>query len=151
MKVYTIGSSNKSAKQFFELLKKNNIQKVIDIRLKHQSQLLGFAKGRDLVYFLTEIFGIAYEHVPQLAPTPQILQDYQDKKRKDTYKRWDIYELHFNKLLNSSDVLSTFTKAAQGYEAVALLCSEPKADKCHRRLIAEYLQRKDNTIHIEHI
>lgn len=151
MKIYTIGSGKKSAKQFFELIRKNNIQKVIDIRLKNQSQLLGFAKGQDIAYFLTEIFAIAYEHVPDLAPTQEILQNYQDKKRKDTYHNWDIYQIEFSKLLNSRDISAIFTRVAQGYETVALLCSEPKADKCHRRLVAEYLQRKDNTIHIAHI
>ena len=151
MKIYTIGSGNKSAKQFFELLRKNKIQKVIDIRLKNQSQLLGFAKGKDIAYFLTEIFGIAYEHVPELAPTQEILHNYQDKNRKDTYYNWDIYRIEFNKLLNSRDISAIFTRVAQDYEAVAFLCSEPKADKCHRRLVAEYLQKRDSNIYIEHI
>lgn len=137
MKIYTIGTSKKSARVFFELLRKHKIQKVIDIRLKNKSQLSGYAKGNDLEFFLKEWLQIGYEHIPDLAPTKELLQNYQDKKKTKTYRRWDIYEEEFKKLLTSRDVLSIFKETSTGYDRVALLCSEPKADKCHRRLVAE--------------
>ncbi len=52
MNIYTIGFTKKSAKEFFEILKKNEIEQVIDIRLNNTSQLSGFAKKNDLKYFL---------------------------------------------------------------------------------------------------
>lgn len=151
MRIYTVGTSKKSARDFFGLLRKHNIQKVIDIRLKNKSQLSGYAKGSDLAYFLKECFRISYEHVPDLAPTKDLLQNYQDKKRQETYRRWDIYETEFKKLLDTRDVLSIFKNASAGYDAVAFLCSEAKANKCHRRLVAAYLAGKDNSIMVEHI
>lgn len=51
MVLYTIGFTQKSAQQFFELIKSNNIDILVDIRLNNKSQLAGFTKGDDLRYF----------------------------------------------------------------------------------------------------
>ena len=48
MVLYTIGFTQKSAQQFFELIKSNNMDMLVDIRLNNKSQLAGFAKGNDL-------------------------------------------------------------------------------------------------------
>ena len=45
MTIYTIGFTQKSAEQFFEAIKKNNIELLIDVRLNNKSQLAGFSKG----------------------------------------------------------------------------------------------------------
>ena len=60
MKIYTIGFTKKSAEEFFELIRTNDIQSLIDVRLNNKSQLAGFAKGSDLEYFLREICGVKY-------------------------------------------------------------------------------------------
>ena len=52
--LYTIGFTQKSAEQFFELLKNNHISKLVDIRINNASQLAGFAKGKDLQYFVKQ-------------------------------------------------------------------------------------------------
>ena len=80
MKLFTIGFTKKSAKEFFELLTNNDIKKLIDIRLNNVSQLAGFSKGNDLKYFLKELCGIQYSHNVNLAPTKDILDDYKKKK-----------------------------------------------------------------------
>ncbi len=72
-KLFTIGFSQKKASEFFNLLIENKIDWVIDIRLNPNSQLSGFAKNRDLPFFLEEIGGIRYKHVIELAPTKELL------------------------------------------------------------------------------
>lgn len=62
MYIYTMGFTQKSAEQFFEKIKSNNIQVVVDVRLNNQSQLAGFSKGKDLSYFLKVICNCLYEH-----------------------------------------------------------------------------------------
>jgi uncharacterized protein (DUF488 family) len=62
IKLYTIGFTEKSAEQFFNLLKNNGVKKILDIRISNISQLAGFAKGSDLKYFAKEIGNIDYEH-----------------------------------------------------------------------------------------
>ena len=69
MKLYTIGFTKKSAEEFFELLRKNGITRIIDIRLRPTSQLAGFAKKEDLAYFLNCLINCEYHHFKILAPS----------------------------------------------------------------------------------
>ena len=46
--LYTVGFSGKDAKTFFELLKLNNVQTLLDIRLNNVSQLSGYSKKKYL-------------------------------------------------------------------------------------------------------
>jgi uncharacterized protein (DUF488 family) len=55
MKLFTIGFTQKSAETFFELLNTNKVQMLIDVRLKPDGQLAGFAKKNDLPYFLSNL------------------------------------------------------------------------------------------------
>ena len=81
MDLFTIGFTQKSAEQFFELLKKHKIELLLDIRLNNKSQLAGFTKGSDLKYFLTQICECKYDHCIDCAPTKEILDAYNQKKR----------------------------------------------------------------------
>src|SRR6266496_4117361 len=51
-------------------------KRVVDVRLNNVSQLAGFAKKQDLAYFAKQICGLDYVHMPELAPTQDILDDY---------------------------------------------------------------------------
>ena len=44
MEVYSIGFTKKTAKQFFGILGKTGIRRLLDVRLKNASQLAGFTK-----------------------------------------------------------------------------------------------------------
>jgi len=145
MEIYTIGFTQKSAEQFFEKLRASGIQRLIDIRLNNTSQLAGFAKRLDLEYFLKRICGIEYVHLPELAPTDDILRAYK-KKLID----WQEYEARFCTLLEQRQVDKTVDRKLFEQKSV-LLCSEPKADRCHRRLVAEYLKRHWNDVEIKHL
>jgi uncharacterized protein (DUF488 family) len=80
MKLFTIGFTKKTAREFFTLLKNNQINKVVDVRLNNSSQLAGFAKGKDIEYILEEFCKISYIHATELAPNKEILNDYKNKK-----------------------------------------------------------------------
>ena len=144
MKIYTIGFTKKSANRFFELLRTSGARRVVDVRLNNVSQLAGFAKRDDLAYFLAEICGMDYVHLPVLAPTKQILDDFK-KKGGD----WSTYESRFLDLMRVRRVEQTVAR-----ETVAdgcLLCSEDTPEHCHRRLVAEYLERHWGGIEITHL
>jgi len=66
MKLFTIGSTKKSAERFFNLLSSVNVMRIVDIRLKNESQLAGFAKKDDLKFFLKSICDIDYIHISAL-------------------------------------------------------------------------------------
>ena len=52
MVIFTIGFTQTTAEHFFDRLRDAGVKRVVDIRLKNDSQLAGFAKARDLPYFL---------------------------------------------------------------------------------------------------
>jgi uncharacterized protein (DUF488 family) len=144
MKIFTIGFTRKSAEAFFTKLERAGVRRLVDVRLNNISQLAGFTKRDDLRYFLKAICNIDYAHLPELAPTHQIMDDY--KKRDGS---WDIFERRFIDLLAERKVES---KDIRGLlEDACLLCSEDKPAHCHRRLVAEYLGNKWGDVQIEHI
>jgi len=96
VEIYTIGFTKKSAEVFFEILKQTSIKHLIDVRLHNQSQLAGFAKQKDLKYFLWELCGAKYRHELGLAPSEDILEDYRHKKMD-----WEKYQQRFFRLLKS--------------------------------------------------
>jgi uncharacterized protein (DUF488 family) len=145
VEVYSIGFTKKTAKQFFGILEKVGIRRLLDVRLKNASQLAGFTKREDLEYFLGEICAAEYRHEPQLAPTKEMLDDY--KKHKGS---WEKYECRFLALMADRKVEEKLDPGIFGIPTV-LLCSEPKPDHCHRRLVLEYLQQKWSNLTIHHL
>lgn len=134
MKIYTIGFTQKTAEQFFGLLRSHQIQRLVDIRLRPDGQLAGFAKKNDLVYFLQELAnGCQYIHMPELAPTSEILDEY----RAD--KDWEKYLLRFHQLLDDRQIPEALIRVDFETTPSVLLCSEASPEHCHRRLVAERL------------
>ena len=80
MKLFTIGFTKKSAEAFFTKPKRSGTKRVVDARLNNVSQLAGFAKRNDLEFFLREICHMDYVHMPELAPTQDILDEYKKNK-----------------------------------------------------------------------
>ena len=76
MKVFTIGFTKKNAEQFFGRLKQPGLVRLVDARLNNVSQLAGFTKKDDLRFFLRQISNIDYLHMPELAPSQDILEGY---------------------------------------------------------------------------
>ncbi len=134
--LFTIGFTKKSAEQFFELLKKNRVKKLVDIRISNSSQLAGFAKGKDLAYFLRQICGIGYRHIVDFAPTKELLADWHDKAIS-----WSEYEKIYRGLLDSRKITSKYT--LEEFDGACFLCSEETPEQCHRRLLVEYFAEKN--------
>lgn len=142
--LYTIGFTKKSAQQFFELLAKVGVKRVIDTRLNNVSQLAGFTKKKDLEFFLKTIGNIEYIHILDLSPTQDILTEY--KKNKGD---WSVYEQKFLKLVSDRQIEKKVSPDL--IDSACLLCSEAKPHHCHRRLVAEYLNQKWGNIRIDHL
>jgi uncharacterized protein (DUF488 family) len=71
----------------------------------------------------------------------------------DSYKKkrigWSEYEIQFDKLLAERRVENLMCNEL--IDCDCFLCSEEKPNFCHRRLIAEYLQKKLGDITILHL
>ena len=143
MNIFTIGFSQKTAEQFFKLLSENKVEKLIDIRLNNKSQLAGFANAKHLPYFL-KLHDMEYDYKDEWAPSKELLNGYKDKSIS-----WEEYIKVYSQLLVSRNVLEKIDN--NELENIVLLCSEPTAEQCHRRLLAEYLADNFNDINIKHL
>lgn len=144
MKIFTIGFTKKSAREFFGKLQRPGLKRLIDVRLNNVSQLAGFSKKDDLEFFCGAIVSIPYLHLAELAPKQEMLDEYKKKKGD-----WAEYESRFLALMSERRVEDTLNREV--IDGSCLLCSEPTPERCHRRLAAEYLNGKWGNIEIEHI
>jgi uncharacterized protein (DUF488 family) len=145
IQLYTIGFTQKSANSFFALLKESGAKRIVDVRLNNVSQLAGFTKRDDLKFFAQEIRNMDYIHIPDLAPTKDIL---------DAYKKhggdWQVYEDKFFDLMERRCIEKSVKPEL--LDKGCLLCSEHKPHHCHRRLVAEYLNEKwGGKISVKHL
>ena len=146
MKIFTIGFTKRSAESFFKILEDNKVQLVLDIRLRNESQLSGFSKGKDLEYFLKCLIKCDYVHDLMFAPTPELLDLYKKKKCD-----WDSYETKYQNILSDRDAISYFFAKFGNRERICLICSEFEPKQCHRRLLAESIEKSNNKIEIIHL
>jgi len=142
--LYTIGFTTKSAQVFFSILQKAEVAKVIDIRLNNVSQLAGFTKRDDLIYFLRAICDCDYEHMQLLAPTEELLNAYKKKKID-----WEEYVTRFSNLIRERQIENAIS--SEELSNACLLCSESTPERCHRRLVAEYFREQFDDIEIKHL
>jgi uncharacterized protein (DUF488 family) len=142
--VCTIGFTKKTLERFVTLLRAAHVATVVDVRLRNTSQLAGWSKYPDLPFLLKEGFGIGYEHHPGLAPTAELLDRY--KKDHD----WALYEMDFKQLIEDRRPAAECRQLLDS-GTICLLCTETTADRCHRRLVAEYMQQLDTGVEIRHL
>ena len=135
--IFTIGFTQKSSEDFFYLLTQNKVDLLIDIRLNNTSQLAGFAKFPDIQFFLKNIGSINYIHDITFSPTNDLLKDYKSKKVS-----WNEYEDIFENIMLEREINNYIQEQYAKYsnQNICLLCSEPTAKQCHRRLVAEHFK-----------
>ncbi|MCX5907310.1 MAG: DUF488 domain-containing protein [Deltaproteobacteria bacterium] len=144
LNLFTIGFTKKSAQEFFTKLQISGVKRLVDVRLNNVSQLAGFTKRDDLRYLMNAICHIDYVHLPELAPTQDILDAY--KKHKGD---WQLYEQQFLDLMAQRKIEEKVQREV--LDGACLMCSENKPDHCHRRLVAEYLKGKWGDVEIQHL
>jgi uncharacterized protein (DUF488 family) len=145
MEIYTVGFTKKTAEQFFGLLKKTGIKRLLDVRLNNVSQLSGFAKREDLAFFLREICAADYVHETLLAPTQEMLDAYKKKKGS-----WEHYASEFRSLMIRRRIEENLDRSFFA-DPTVLLCSEATPEHCHRRLVLEYLAEKWGELQVTHL
>lgn len=85
-----------------------------------------------------------YVHMPALAPTQEMLDEYK-KQRGD----WNTYETRFLELMKQRRIEETIPREI--VQDGCLLCSEDKPHHCHRRLVAEYLKQQWGDVDVSHL
>lgn len=92
--LFNIGFTQKTAKEFFGIIKNNKIDCIVDVRLNPNGQLSRFAFEKDLPFFLSELAnGCKYKHRIDLAPTKELLKEVRDKTNPMS-KNYKLFEIH---------------------------------------------------------
>ena len=133
MKIYTIGFTGKTAREFFDLLNSTDAKHLADTRLNNNSQLAGFTKKGNIEFFTEKLTGMTYLELPLLAPEKDMFAEY--RKEGD----WELYESLYIQLLERRSAAESIDRCLLE-EGVVLLCSERTPEMCHRRLASEYLK-----------
>tara|TARA_X000001036_G_C20687220_1_gene808086 strand:+ start:2804 stop:3244 length:441 start_codon:yes stop_codon:yes gene_type:complete len=144
MEVYTAGFAKWLAKDFFNILEKYNIDKLIDIRLRPNSQLSGFTRQVNFSYFLKKLSNVNYEHRTELAPTKELLH-----KRRNENLTWEEFESQYINQL-TSDILENYLVEISK-ENIIFLCSETEPNFCHRQILTNELLKIDSSLNIIHL
>lgn len=140
--LFNIGFTQKTAKEFFGILKEHKIDCLIDIRLNPNGQLSRFAFEKDLPYFLDKLVdGCKYVHRVDLAPQNELLKEVRTKGSAMS-KNYKLFEKEFNLYLEKKSNIGNFLDQFNKYQNVVLLCSEHTTEKCHRRLVSDMLLNK---------
>ena len=127
MKVYTIGHSNRSMEDFLKLLKKHNIECIIDVRRFPTSKFEDYKKER-LEKTLYE-HGIKYFHFAALGGF------------RGGYEKWMLSN-------EWKDAYEKLKKIAMKCK-LAVLRAEKSPFRCHRRYIAKALAKDGwDVVHI---
>jgi uncharacterized protein (DUF488 family) len=136
---FTIGYGGRKPDEFIRRLAEHGIKTVVDIRLRPDKAAVGtYAKARDAdkgIAGLLARAGLGYVSLPELG---------------NLFLEYDDWPARYEKFLASAGPL-LFDRLADVPGPVCLLCAEKRIAVCHRRLVAEYLERtKDWTFtHIE--
>ena len=129
MKVYTLGHSTRSLEEFLEVLKKFQIELVIDVRRWPSSKKFPWFNKENLEEKLEEN-NIEYLHFPELG-------GYR-KEGYEAFSKTEDFSKEIKKLIEIIDE-----------KISAILCAEKLWWRCHRRYIAKALAEKGfRIIHI---
>ena len=116
---------------------------------RHQIDLLSHVwtpfLGRRPVKVISWIPDFQYLHLPELAPSEEILDGY----RAD--KDWQHYVEQFEALMDERNIPGALNRAQFASAACCLLCSEATPEQCHRRLVAERIQARWPQVEIIHL
>jgi uncharacterized protein (DUF488 family) len=138
MKAYTIGYGGRKPQEFLDLLRANNVKVIVDVRLRPDRASMGtYVKAHSSDKGIQALLAKADIHYFSFVELGNIFLDFADWK-----------ERYRHLIDNTGDLL--IERLLQLPTPFCLMCAEKHADRCHRSIIAAYLQTKGYDIeHIE--
>ncbi len=138
MELFTIGYGGREPRDLVAILVRNDIQTVVDVRLRPDRAYSGaFVKARSADRGIEKTFSdatITYRSLPELG---NIFLEHED------------WESPYKRLLQLAGELLT-RRLLELPTPICLLCAERDPARCHRALIAEYLSQQGwQVTHIE--
>ena len=138
--IFEISAYQTSASEFFAKILQNHADLVLDIRLKNESQLCGFTKGKDLAYFVPKICHAAYLHDRFFTPAPELL---------DRYIRhwipWEQYAQEYRSAMETKNAAGYFQEHYGNYYRICLIGTATNKRRSHSEVLRELLEEMKKT------
>lgn len=129
--IYTIGYEQRSLEEYINLLIKEDVKVLVDVRKNPLSRKYGFSK-KSLQNALEHV-GIEYKHIPELGISSEKRMNLHSQE--DYNRLFDLYEKEV--LSSSSAQLTALYQLVLENERIGLTCFEKDPGYCHRTRIAE--------------
>src|SRR6266850_1543563 len=142
--LFTIGYEHATTQAMLDELAQSKVDLVVDVRAVTSSRRPGFSK-RQLAAGLDER-GIGYLHLRALGTPKEGRLAARSGKRDELFR---IYEKHL-KTPQAREELDELTALAKSGKRLCLLCYERDPEGCHRRRVAEVIQKRTSA-KVEHL
>lgn len=133
--IFTIGYEGRSFEAYANLLIKNDVRLICDIRNNPLSRKFGFSKST-FGELLSKLY-IAYCHLPELGIKSELRQNL---SADDDYER--LFQAYRKLLITKSSNPLKLIDLLADYKKIGLTCFEYDAHYCHRHCVSDYLENK---------
>lgn len=134
--LFTIGYQGKSIENYLNLLIREGVTLLCDVRRNAISRKYGFSKST--LRNACDRVGIRYEHIPELG----ISTDKRRAAKTETDLLRLLREYQRHDLPKRTSALAMILQWARADEHVALTCYEAEATSCHRGRVAAEIERQ---------
>jgi uncharacterized protein (DUF488 family) len=156
-RLVTVGVYDWTLETFLDALQQAGVTQLLDLRQRRgvRGPQYAWANSKRLQAALAEA-GIAYEHLPELAPTTELRHlQYAEDARRGVGKRSrsvlaEEYVSRFTRERLDQVDLKPIVESMPADGTVALLCVERDPEACHRSLVAERIADRFG-LALEHI
>ncbi|MCL1809599.1 MAG: DUF488 domain-containing protein [Clostridiales bacterium] len=128
--LFTIGYEGRSIESFANVLIKNGINLLCDVRKNSLSRKFGFSKSK--LEHIMQTVGIKYIHMPDLGI---------ESDKRSSLETAEDYEKLFAKYAENIQLLNPCLESVFSllcsYKRIALMCYEKDATMCHRHVIRD--------------
>jgi uncharacterized protein (DUF488 family) len=133
--LFTIGYEGSSLEGYLNRLVKNGINLLIDVRNNPLSMKFGFSKSQLKRY--VESLGIAYLHIPEVGIASDQRQELKTQSDYDNlFKKY-----RKNSLPKTKEAQERILSLLEQYKRIALTCFEADICQCHRKHLAEAIEK----------
>jgi uncharacterized protein (DUF488 family) len=131
----TVGYEGRSLEAYLNVLLRNSVTLLCDVRRNPISRKYGFSKKT--LSHACEGVGIQYEHLPELGI------DSEERRDLNTQADYDALFAEYERksLPRQTESLAKIRGWVKAGERVALTCFERLPEQCHRHCVAEALER----------
>ncbi len=140
--IFTIGYEGEDIDSFLNLLIKNQIDILIDIRSNPFSMNFSFTQTK-LKEYLKKA-GIGYIHIPELGIRSELRKGLVSED--DYLNLFKIYEE--TTILEQKEKITKIIKLAEN-KRISLMCFERNKDMCHRGVLSKHIEKENiSVVHI---